>query len=154
MSMIGLNSEDNTASEKENLQVVVFKLGVEEYAVDILNVQEINKVLTITRVPRTEQYIEGVMNLRGNIIPIINLYTRFSLQPLGNEEDSRIIVFQIDELKIGVIVDEVVEVVHVNPQDIEEADKLYDSANKDHILGVIKNNDRLLILLDLNKIMD
>ena len=152
MEPIELGADELT--REEQLQVVVFKLGIEEYAVEILHVQEIKKILTITRVPRAEHYIEGVVNLRGNIIPIINLHARFSLQPQGDEEDKRIIVFQIGELKVGVIVDEVLEVVHLYRNEIDEATKSYESTNADHIMGVIKKDKRLLILLDLKKILE
>ena len=146
--------EERISKDQDGLQVVVFKLGIEEYAVEILYVQEIKKLLTITRVPKADHYIEGVVNLRGTIIPIINLHTRFSLQPQGDEEDKRIIVFQINDLKVGVIVDVVLEVVHLQKKDIDEATKSYESTNADHIMGVIKKDGRLLILLDLNKILD
>ncbi len=136
------------------LQVVAFKLGKEEYAVDILHVQEINRLLNITRVPRTERFIEGVVNLRGNIVPIINLHTKFNLQSDGDQEDKRIIVFQIDDLKVGIIVDEVSEVLYVERSDIEETSKIYDAASSEHIKGVAKVDGRLLILLDLRKIFD
>ncbi|HWP98606.1 MAG TPA: chemotaxis protein CheW [Syntrophomonadaceae bacterium] len=135
----------------EDLQVVAFRLGKEEYAVNILHVQEINRLLNITRVPRTEKYIKGVVNLRGNIVPVINLHTRFGLLPDGDPEDRRIIVFHFDELKVGVIVDEVSEVLHIKAGDIEETTKVYDSAHAEHIKGVAKVDERLLILLDLKK---
>jgi purine-binding chemotaxis protein CheW len=141
-------------SQDDEIQVVAFNLGKEEYAVDILNVMEINRLLNITRVPRAEGHIEGVVNLRGNIIPIINLHKQFNLESLGNEEDKRIIVFQFDDLKAGIIVDEVSEVLRLNKEDIEETDKVYSSINTEHIRGIAKVNDRLLILLDLLKILE
>ncbi|MEN6349776.1 MAG: chemotaxis protein CheW [Syntrophomonas sp.] len=137
-----------------DIQVVAFKLGKEEYAVDILHVQEINRLLNITRVPRTERYIEGVVNLRGNIVPIINLHTKYSIQSAGDNEDKRIIVFQIDDLKVGIIVDEVSEVINIKAKDIEETSRVYESASSEHIKGVAKVDDRLMILLDLNRIFD
>lgn len=137
-----------------DIQVVAFKLGKEEYAVDILHVQEINRLLNITRVPRTERYIEGVVNLRGNIVPIINLHTKYSIQSAGEEEDKRIIVFHIDDLKVGIIVDEVSEVINIKAKDIEETGRVYESTSSEHIKGVAKVDDRLMILLDLNKIFD
>ncbi|MDR1615740.1 MAG: chemotaxis protein CheW [Syntrophomonadaceae bacterium] len=152
--MENLNLAEQINIEDENLQVVVFRLGIEEYAVDILYVQEIKKLLSITRVPHAENYKEGVVNLRGNIIPIISFHTRFSLQAQGKETDKRIIVFKIGELEFGAIVDAVVEVVHLKREDIDEATKLYDSIDDDYISGVIKRNDRLLIVLDLKKIFD
>ncbi|HBQ24776.1 MAG TPA: chemotaxis protein CheW [Syntrophomonas sp.] len=141
-------------SQDNEIQVVAFNLGKEEYAVDILNVQDINRLLDITRVPRSESYIEGIVNLRGNIIPIINLHKRFNLQSEGNEEDKRIIVFQFNDLKVGIIVDEVSEVLHLKKEDIEETGKVYSSINAEHIKGIAKVNNRLLILLDLLKIME
>jgi purine-binding chemotaxis protein CheW len=141
-------------SQDDEIQVVAFNLGKEEYAVDILNVQEIERVLNITRVPRSTNYIEGVVNLRGNIIPIINLHKKFNLQAEGNEEEKRIIVFQFDDLKAGIIVDEVSEVLRLGKEDIEETGKVYGSINAEHIKGVAKVNSRLLILLDIFNILE
>ena len=141
-------------SQDNEIQVVAFKLGKEEYAVDILNVQDINRLLNITRVPRSENYIEGVVNLRGNIIPIINLHKKFNLQSEGNENDKRVIVFQLDDLKVGIIVDQVSEVLRLEKEDIEETGKVYSSINAEHIKGIAKVNNRLLILLDLLKILE
>lgn len=141
-------------SQDDEIQVVAFNLGKEEYAVDILNVQEIERVLNITRVPRSTNYIEGVVNLRGNIIPIINLHKKFNLQAEGNEEEKRIIVFQFDDLKAGIIVDEVSEVLRLGKEDIEETGKVYGSINAEHIKGVAKVDSRLLILLDIFNILE
>ncbi|HHV15586.1 MAG TPA: chemotaxis protein CheW [Gelria sp.] len=141
-------------SQDDEIQVVAFNLGKEEYAVDILNVQEIERVLNITRVPRSTNYIEGVVNLRGNIIPIINLHKKFNLQAEGNEEEKRIIVFQFDDFKAGIIVDEVSEVLRLGKEDIEETGKVYGSINAEHIKGVAKVDSRLLILLDIFNILE
>lgn len=141
------------AYTEEEIQVVAFKLGKEEYAVDVLNVQEINRLLNITRVPRVERYIEGVVNLRGNIIPVINLHTRFNIEPVGEDEDKRIIVFQFDDTKAGIIVDEVSEVLRLNKENIEDASKVYSSISTDHIKGIAKVDNRLLILLDIARIL-
>lgn len=138
----------------DEIQVVAFQLGQEEYAVEILNVQEINRLLDITRVPRAEHHIEGVVNLRGNIIPVINLHHKFNLQPSGNEEDKRIIVFQFDDVKAGIIVDEVSEVLRLRTADIEDTESVYGSITAEHIRGVAKVDGRLLILLDLHKLLD
>lgn len=136
------------------IQVVAFQLGREEYAVEILNVQEINKLLDITRVPRAEHHIEGVVNLRGNIIPVINLHRKFNLQATGAEDDKRIIVFQFDDVKAGIIVDEVSEVLRLHTSDIEDTERVYGSITAEHIRGVAKVEGRLLILLDLHKLLD
>lgn len=136
------------------VQVVAFQLGNEEYAVDILNVQEINRLLNITRVPRSPDYIDGVVNLRGSIIPVINLHTKFNLSKNdGEDEDTRIIVFQFEDVKAGIIVDKVSEVLHLRRSDIEETSKVYNSIDAEMIKGVAKVDDRLLILLDLQKLL-
>ena len=140
--------------DSEEIQVVAFKLGEEEYAVEILYVQDINRLLNITRIPRSDRHIEGVINLRGNIIPIVNLHTRFNLRASGNEEDKRIIVFQYDELKVGILVDEVSEVLKIQKDAVEPTSKIYGSIEVEHIKGIAKFEGRLLILLDLLKIFD
>lgn len=140
--------------EGHEMQVVAFRLGNEEYAVDILFVQEIIRLLNITRVPRSGQHIEGVINLRGNIIPIVNLHSKFNLQADENQEDKRIIVFKLDEVQVGIIVDEVSEVIRIKGQDIELATKVYGALEEDHIKGIAKIDDRLLILLNLARIFE
>ena len=140
--------------EDEEIQVVAFRLGNEEYAVDILYVQEIIRLLNITRVPRSAQHIEGVVNLRGSIIPIANLHSRFDLQFSENQDDKRIIVFKFDEVQVGIIVDEVSEVLRIHQNDIEAADIVYCTLEADHIKGIAKVGERLLILLDLAKIFE
>lgn len=144
----------DTQHEQDEIQVVAFQLGNEEYAVDILYVQEINRFLNITRVPRSGAHIEGVINLRGNIIPIVNLHTRFHLHSTGSEEDKRIIVFQFDEAKVGIIVDEVSEVLRVKQAEIEPASRVYGTLETEYIKGIAKVEERLLILLDLAKILE
>lgn len=147
-----LTTEDGYGQEE--IQVVAFRLGKEEYAVDILNVQEIVRLLSITRVPRAANHIEGVVNLRGNIIPIINLHTRFNLQASGDQEDKRIIVFQFEDIKTGIIVDEVSEVLSLNKKDIEETSNVYNSISADLIKGIARVEERLFLLLDILKILE
>lgn len=150
---VNMHFQSSYAGDKE-IQVVAFKLGQEEYAVDIVNVMEINRLTNITRVPKTASYIEGVINLRGNIIPLINLNIRFSIEASGVEDDKRIIVFQFDDIKAGIIVDEVSEVLRLSEKDIEQVDKVYNAVNSEQITGIAKINDRLLILLDIKKIFE
>jgi purine-binding chemotaxis protein CheW len=145
------NTAERDYETGEEIQVVAFQLGKEEYAVDILNVQEINKLLNITRIPRAEKHFEGVVNLRGNIIPVINLHTRFNLESIGDEDDKRIIVFQFEDVRAGIIVDQVSEVLRIKTKDIEEAS--YNSLDARMIKGIAKVGERLLILLDLKKIL-
>ncbi len=134
------------------MQVVVFRLGKEEYAIDILNVQEIIRLLNVTRIPRVEKHIEGVVNLRGNIVPLMNLHTKFNLQTSGSEDERRIVVCQFDEIKAGIIVDEVLEVIRLSDREIESVDNVYTSVSTEQIKGIAKVSGRLLILLDMEKI--
>ncbi|NLT19922.1 MAG: chemotaxis protein CheW [Syntrophomonadaceae bacterium] len=149
-----VTDNEQTIFANEEFQVVAFKLGQEEYAVEILYVQDINRLLNITRIPRSDRHIEGVINLRGNIIPIVNLHTKFNLQASGNDEDKRIIVFQYDELKVGILVDEVSEVLKIKKDEVEPTSKVYGSIEAEHIKGIAKFEGRLLILLDLLKIFE
>ncbi len=153
MKKMESRQEGAVTQDSTETQVVVFRLGKEEYAMDILHVQEIIRLLNITRIPRVEKYIEGVINLRGNIVPLLNLHTKFSLQTSGSEEERRIIVCQFDEVKAGIIVDEVLEVIRLNSRDIETVDNVYTSVNAEQIRGVAKVSGRLLILPDMKKIL-
>lgn len=138
--------------DSAEIQVVVFRLGKEEYAIDILHVQEIIRLLNVTRIPRVEKHIEGVINLRGNIVPLLNLHTKFNLQISGSEDERRIIVCQFDEIKAGIIVDEVLEVIRLSSGDIESVDNAYTSVSTEQIKGIAKVSGRLLILPDMKKI--
>jgi len=151
--MVNLPGEEELSGD-DGIQVVAFRLGKEEYAVDILHVQEIVRLLSITRVPRSARHIEGVVNLRGNIVPIINLHRRFNIESAGEEEDKRIVVFHFDDFKAGIIVDEVSEVLALNSNNIEETDKVYSSMSSDFIKGIARVDNRLFLLLDLQKIIE
>ncbi len=147
-----INQAVENAVEEER-QVVAFQLGAEEYAVDIINVQEIIKLQKVTRIPRTEPWVEGVINLRGNIIPLFNLHTKFKLSAPDSTDEQRIIVFQLDDIKAAVIVDKVSEVLHLNCQEIEATDRVYEGINAEHIIGIAKLEGRILILLNIYKIL-
>ncbi|NLL52130.1 MAG: chemotaxis protein CheW [Peptococcaceae bacterium] len=135
-------------------QMVTFSLGTEEFGVDIMKVQEIIRIPPITRVPKAPDFIEGVINLRGNVIPVVNLRVRFGMPP-GEETDlSRIIVLQIDNKIFGVRVDGVTEVMRLSEESIEPPPPIALGLDANFIRGVGKIGDRLLILLELDKIMD
>lgn len=137
----------------KEIQVVAFTLGSQEYGVDILDVQEIIKVLTITRVPRADRFIEGVINLRGNVIPVFNLHKRFGVPPVEDKGEARIIVFQFEDTRAGIIVDGVSEVIRISVDDIEDAGKVYQNLDADFIQGVGKVKGRLLLLLNVKKLL-
>ena len=153
MSLAEQNQRKESGKSDHKIQVVAFELANAEYAVDILHVQEINRLINITRVPGSPSYIEGVINLRGNIIPVINLHKKFNLASPGFDEDTRIIVFQFDEIKAAIIVDSVAEVIQLDRVNIEESGQLYSSVDTEAIQGMAKIEERVLILLDLEKIL-
>jgi purine-binding chemotaxis protein CheW len=141
-----------TAAGEDLLQLVSFKLGEEEFGVDILKVQEINRLVEITKVPRAPGFVEGVINLRGKVIPIIDLRKRFGLDLKEHDKDTRIVVVDIDGSIMGMIVDAVSEVLRLPTSTIEPAPEIATSIDSEYIRGVAKLEDRLLIFLDLSKV--
>ncbi|MCS7232949.1 MAG: chemotaxis protein CheW [Synergistetes bacterium] len=132
--------------------IIAFKLGNEEYGVDVSQIQEIVKMRDITRVPKAPYYIKGVMNLRGNVIPVIDLRKRFSLPSKEATDQSRIIVFDIKGVKFGIVVDAVSEVIRLSKSDIEPPPPIaMGGIEAAYIRGVGKLQNKLIILLDLEK---
>jgi purine-binding chemotaxis protein CheW len=144
-------SEKNYSSSE--VQLVVFKLGKEEYSVSILQVQEIKRITDITRVPHTPEYIKGVINLRGSVLPVIDLKKRLNLPQQVSTEDTRIIIVKVDELSVGMIVDAVSEVMTINQENIDSPDVVAGSVAASYLSGVGKLENRLLILLNLEEII-
>ncbi len=142
------------ASSTDELQLVSFNIGSEEFGVDILKVQEINRMVEITRVPQAPGYVEGVINLRGKVIPIIDLRKRFSLELKEHDKNTRIVVVDIGGNIMGMIVDSVSEVLRLPADTIEPPPELVTGINSEYIKGVAKLDDRLLIFLDLSKVID
>ena len=146
-------TENTSIVTEELLQLVSFKLGDSEFGVDILKVQEINKMMDLTVVPNTPLFIEGVVNLRGRIIPVLNLRARLGLPLQEYNSETRIIVVEIEDKTIGFIVDAVKEVLRI-PKSITEAPpEIVSGIGSDYINAIGKLEDRLLILLDLTKIL-
>ncbi len=137
----------------EILQLVSFKIGREEFGIDILAVQEIIKMIEITKVPNAPDFIEGVINLRGRIIPIIYLRKRLGMPVVENTKNTRIVVVEISEKTVGFIVDEVQEVLRISTDITEKPPELVSGIESDYITAVAKLEDRLLILLELDRIL-
>ncbi len=137
----------------EILQLVSFNIGVEEFGVDILRVQEINKMTHITKVPNSPDFIEGVINLRGRVIPVIDLRTRMGMPRAEFNKDTRIIIVEISERTVGFIVDAVNEVLRIPANITEPPPHMVTGINSEYITGVGKLEDRLLLLLDLEKVL-
>lgn len=140
-------------SGETEFQLVVFKLGSEEYGVLITQVMEIIRLTPATKIPRSPQFIEGIINLRGQIIPIVDMKKRFDLPATGYTGDARIIVIQVGDNTFGIEVDSVSEVLRVNSSHIDPAPKIVCSIDTKYITGVAKVEDRLLIVLDLDMLL-
>jgi len=147
------NDSSSNESTNELVQLVGFQLGNEEYGIDILKVKEINRVTEITKIPQSPEFVDGVINLRGNVIPIIDLRKRFHMPEREHDKQTRIVVGEIEGRTVGLVVDAVSEVLRLPASTIEPAPKLVSKGQADYITGVGKLEDRLLMLLDIDKIL-
>jgi purine-binding chemotaxis protein CheW len=135
-------------------QLVVFDLANEHYGVDIAAVEGIIKMQPITVVPHTPAFVEGVTNLRGEVLPVIDLRKRFGL-PFDNTrgKDTRIVTVEIDGKKVGMVVDAVSEVLRVSDEAIEPPSPIVTTVDSAFIRGIAKVDERLIILIDLSKVL-
>lgn len=145
-------NEKKSNENSELLQLVSFNIGAEEFAVDILKVQEINKMMNITVLPNSPDFIDGVINLRGRIIPVINLRSKLNLDKKTYDTDTRIIVLDVDGLTEGFTVDKVNEVLRIPAGITEAPPEMVAGVDSKFITAIGKLEDRLLILIDINKI--
>lgn len=141
-------------SAADELKLIIFKLGREEYGMDILRVQEIKRMMGITRVPYTPSFVKGVINLRGSVLPVIDLRSRLSLAESPFTDASRVIVVLVDEGIVGFIVDEVVEVTTIDPREVESTAALSQGVSTQFISGIAKADNRLYIILNPDEIVN
>jgi purine-binding chemotaxis protein CheW len=134
-------------------QLVIFELGSENFGIDIASVEGINKMLDITKVPQAPSYVEGITNLRGSILPVIDLQKRFGLETQERNNETRIVVANVAGVKIGMIVAAVSEVLTIDDSVIEPPPPMVSNINSEFIVGVAKIDKRLVILLDLAKVL-
>lgn len=134
-------------------QYVVFKLEDEFYGVNIATVESIIKVQDITKMPHMPDFVEGITNLRGKVIPVIDLRKRFKLHSAAENDDTRIVVVEIDGIMAGMVVDMVTEVLRVSDDNIEPPSPMVSTVNTAFITSIAKVEDRLIILLDLGEIL-
>ncbi len=140
------------SGQSGELQLVSFHVGDEEFCLDILRVQEIIRVQQLTRVPNSPESMDGVMNLRGKIIPVIALRKRFGLERLAHDKQARIVVVEVKGTVLGFIVDSVSEVLRI-PADTVEPPPQLGKVKQEYVSGVGKLDDRLLILLDVDRLV-
>lgn len=150
--MSGLIRRAEEQGQRE-LQLVAFILQGEEFAVDIQKVREVLKVTQITPLPQSLDFIEGVINLRGEVIPVVDLRKRFRIRDAEKTDHARIIIVEIEESLVGLIVDSVTEVLHLTSAAVEPPPRRLVGTRTDFISGVGKLGERLIIILDLDKIL-
>lgn len=135
------------------MQLVVFELGDESYAVDISRVQDINRMQEITEIPHAPESVVGVINLRGRVIPVIDLRKRFGLPEAVHTKDTRIVVVHLEGNLIGVIVDAVSQVLRIPTDIVEPPSPVLAGVDSKYLRGIAKLDDRLVILLDLDFVL-
>ncbi len=142
-----------TAGTDRGGKYLTFRLDAEEYGLEILKVREIMGMMEVTRVPRTPDFVRGVINLRGKVIPVMDLRQKFGMPSIEDTDLTCIIVVDIGELEMGIIVDKVSEVLDIAGEDIEDAPSFGASVDTDFILGMGKSEGRVTILLDIAKVL-
>ena len=148
-----MNVNQNQKVESHQLQLVTFNVGGEEFGVDILAVQEINRMSEVTRVPNSPDFVEGVINLRGKVIPIIDLRRRVGMPFQKRDKNTRIVVVELEGKIIGFIVDSVSKVITIDKSITEAPPPMVAGIDAEYITSIAKLDSRLIILLDLNKIL-
>lgn len=136
-----------------NLKIVSFELGREIYGIPVYEIEEILRVPDIAEVPNTKDFMEGVINLRGNIVPVINVALKFQLDSKDVDDESRIIVIEEGEESVGILVDKVNEVIKIDEKEIEEEPDVSTGIPKEAFMGVINFKGRMLILLDIKRVL-
>ena len=135
-------------------QLVVFELANEFYGINIAVVESIIKMQPITQLPQTPAYVKGVTNLRGSVLPVIDLRARFALDEKEESRQTRIIIVTMGSIKVGVIVDGVSEVLRVSDELIEPLPPMVNSVNSAFLKGIVRLESRLIIMLELGKVLD
>ncbi len=146
-------------AENTSIQLVTFQLGEELYGVDIMDVKEIVKVRKVRPIPNAPYYVEGIFNLRSEIIPVINLHKRFQIKKLAVDDgdeglEGGFIILNIDDNKIGIIIDKIARVVTINTEDIKAPPQMISGIGTEYIRGVIRQDDKYLIMLDIRRLFN
>jgi len=145
---------DSVAKQSDSLQFIGFSLRQQQYAIPIQKIQEIVIPQSITRAPQVADYVEGLSNLRGAIIPIISLRKLFAIEPKPIDIDSRIIVLNVGERVVGCLVDAVTQVLRISRAEIQPVPDLITDANNSFIVGFMKLDERIVILLNVEELLD
>lgn len=139
----------------EMLKVVMFGLASEEYGVEIDKVKTIERMVPLTRVPKTPDFVKGVINLRGVVIPVLDLRERFGLPKEEPTENTRIIIIAIDKMEVGLIVDRANDVIDINEDQVEEPPEVVGGIKAKYLRGMAKiGEDRILVLMNLSEVLN
>jgi len=145
-----------TATDKDTTQYLTFKLGEEMFALDIAKVREVLDFTTVTKVPGTPDFMRGVINLRGSVVPVVDLRCRFNMAPSENTRNTCIIISEVtvdgDTTVLGALADSVQEVIDLGPENIAPAPRIGTKLNTEFIKGMGKQNDRFIIILDIDQV--
>lgn len=144
---------EDAARNAPKHEFLTFRLGQEEYCIDILKVQEIRGYDTVTSIANTPQFIKGVINLRGNIVPIVDLRIKFRLPEIRYDATTIVIILNIKKKMIGIVVDSVSDVITVLAEDIREAPRFGSNINTEFISGMTTVEGRMLIVVDIERLM-
>lgn len=147
------NNGNNKGQDDPVLQWVTFRLDGETYGINVMQVQEVLRYTEIAAVPGAPSYVLGIINLRGNVVTVIDTRYRFNLQQGEVTDNTRIVIIETDRHVIGIMVDSVAEVVYLRQSEIESAPNVGNEESAKFIQGVCHKNDELLILIDLNKLL-
>jgi purine-binding chemotaxis protein CheW len=152
--------EDNSVSKRPNdsendevLQWVTYKLANETYGINVMQVQEVLRYTEIAPVPGAPEYVLGIINLRGNVVTVIDTRQRFGLESTETNDNTRIIIIEAEQNVVGILVDSVAEVVYLRESEIETAPNVGNDDSAKFIQGVALHNEQVLIFVDLNKLM-
>jgi purine-binding chemotaxis protein CheW len=143
---------DQENSRKVGGKFLTFFLGNEEYGIEILTVREIIGLLPVTAMPEMPAFVRGLVNLRGKVIPVVELRKKFGMEPVPDTEQTCIIVVQTHETMLGVVVDQVSEVLNIPATDVVDPPRVGDDMNAEYLLGIGKNRGRVSLLLDVKAV--
>lgn len=137
-----------------SLQLVTFQLGAENYGLDIMEVKEIVDYEEIRPIPNAPAYIEGIYNLRGDIIPVISLHRRFQIQRAENIEEDSLLIITIDGMQLGIVIDRILRVMGIDVEEIQPPPKMITGIGAEYIRGVVHQENEYLIILDSDRLFD
>jgi len=138
-----------------DIKTIVFTIGSEEYGLEVDHVKTIERMLPLTRVPKTPNFVKGVVNLRGVVVPVIHLASRFGLPESEPTDNTRIVMVSVGDLDVGFIVDSANDVIDVDPEQIEEPPEVVGGIRAKYLRGIAKvGSDRLLVMLNLSEVLN